>query len=211
MFDTSAEELVGYLASALVVASLAMSSVVRLRILSLIGSITFVVYGLLIESIPIIITNAAIAVINIWFLWREFAPSARRGVDFGASRIRPDSPFLLDFVEYHQRDIDRFQPEFTMPEGDDVFSLVLMRDGLPTGLLIGRQRGSELRIDLDYVLAAHRDSRIARWLFGPGADVFRDAGVDRLVTAATTVAHSRYLESVGFAFNATVDRHVLTL
>ena len=54
------EELVGYAASALVVASLAMTSVVRLRAISLIGSVTFVVYGVLIGSVPIVVTNAAI-------------------------------------------------------------------------------------------------------------------------------------------------------
>ena len=44
------------------------------------------------------------------------------------------------------------------------------------GLLVGRRDGSRLEIDLDYVLGAYRDSRIGRWLFGPGDDVFRDEG-----------------------------------
>ena len=47
-------ELLGYAASALVVAALSMKSVVRLRGLSLCGSIAFLVYGVLIESVPII-------------------------------------------------------------------------------------------------------------------------------------------------------------
>ncbi len=51
------QELIGYVASALVVTSLAMTSVVRLRTISLAGSVTFVVYGLLIGSVPIVITN----------------------------------------------------------------------------------------------------------------------------------------------------------
>ncbi len=55
----SAVELVGYIASALVVASLAMTSVVRLRMVSLVGSLVFVIYGALLPSIPIILTNAS--------------------------------------------------------------------------------------------------------------------------------------------------------
>ena len=70
-------ELVGYLASALVVVSLAMTSVVRLRAISLVGSLAFVAYGVLIESIPIVVTNAAIAVLNVWFLRSELAAGAR--------------------------------------------------------------------------------------------------------------------------------------
>ena len=63
-------EFLGYTASAFVVASLAMSSVLKLRILSLIGSTTFLMYGLLIDSIPVAITNGVIMVINLVFLYR---------------------------------------------------------------------------------------------------------------------------------------------
>ena len=71
------QELVGYLASALVVTSLAMTSVVRLRMISLAGSITFTVYGALIGSVPIIITNSSIACLNVWFLSRELGVDRR--------------------------------------------------------------------------------------------------------------------------------------
>ena len=57
MVEWSLVEAVGYVASALVVASLAMTSVVRLRTLSLVGSHVFVVYGLLIGSLAIVAAN----------------------------------------------------------------------------------------------------------------------------------------------------------
>ncbi len=190
--------MVGYLASALVVLSLAMTSVVRLRIVSLAGSITFFSYGMLIDSVPIMITNGSIAVINVWFLRKEFASGGPHGRDLGVSHIRPDSPFLADFVAFHLIDIHRFQPEFHLPAGDDIVTLLLNRDGLPAGLLIGRRQGPSLTIDLDYVLGPYRDSRLGRWLYGPGADVFRSDGIERLRSAATTDTHRKYLERVGF-------------
>jgi hypothetical protein len=198
VFELNGAELVGYLASALVVVSLTMTSVVRLRIISLVGSITFVVYGTLIGSTPIVITNALIAVINVWFLRREFASGTTSGRDLGVSHIRPDSPFLADFIAFHLSDIHRFQPDFRVPTGEDVVTLLLNRDGLPAGLLIGRRSGSTLTIDLDYVLGAYRDSRLGRWLYGRGAEVFRADGIDRLRSAGTTDTHRKYLERVGF-------------
>ncbi len=198
VFDLSGVELVGYLASALVVLSLTMTSVVRLRMVSLAGSITFFVYGTLIDSVPIMITNGSIAVINVWFLRKEFASGGPHGRDLGVSQIRSDSPFLADFVEFHLVDIHRFQPDFHLPTGDDVVALLLNRDGLPAGLLIGRRHGSTLTIDLDYVLGRYRDSRLGRWLYGPGADVFRTDGIDQLRSAGTTDTHRKYLERVGF-------------
>jgi hypothetical protein len=88
VFDLSGVELVGYLASALVVLALTMTSVVRLRMVSLAGSITFFVYGTLIDSVPIMITNGSIAVINVWFLRKEFASGGPHGRDLGVSHIR---------------------------------------------------------------------------------------------------------------------------
>jgi len=190
--------LVGYAASALVVLSLAMTSVVRLRMVSLAGSITFFVYGSLIDSAPIMITNGAIAGINVWFLNKEFRPSGPHGRDLGVSHIRPDSPFLADFIAFHLIDIHRFQPDFHLPKGDDVVTLLLNRDGLPAGMLIGRRDGSTLTIDLDYVLGAYRDSRLGRWLYGPGAQVFRADGIELLRSAGTTDTHRKYLERMGF-------------
>ena len=198
MFELSGVELVGYLASALVVLALTMTSVVRLRMVSLAGSITFFVYGTLIDSVPIMITNGSIAVINVWFLRKEFASGSPHGRDLGVSHIRADSPFLADFIAFHLIDIHRFQPDFRLPRGDDVVTLLLNRDGLPAGMLIGRRDGSTLTIDLDYVLGAYRDSRLGRWLYGPGAQVFRADGVDQLRSAGVTDTHRKYLERVGF-------------
>ncbi|MFT4866784.1 MAG: hypothetical protein ACI8RE_002983 [Ilumatobacter sp.] len=196
MIAIASTELLGYAASAIVVTSLTMSSVVRLRVLSLFGSTTFFTYGFLIESTPIMVTNMAIAAINIWFLTKEFRSGA---IDLGVSDIRADSPFLLDFIRFHTSDIGTFQPDFTMPVGDDVLALLLTRDGLPAGVLIGHQDGDTLTVDLDYVLAAYRDSRLGNWLYGPGSNVFRQHGITQLRAEATTDIHDRYLHRMGFA------------
>jgi ribosomal protein S18 acetylase RimI-like enzyme len=205
VFELSAVEAVGYVASALVVLSLAMTSVVRLRIISLAGSVAFVVYGVLIDSAPIIVTNVSIAVINLWFLRTELGFHR----DLGVSPIRSDSPFLADFVHFHLDDIRRFQPDFEMPDDDDAFALLLTRDGLPAGAVVGRRRGDELDLVLDYVLRAYRDSRLGTWLYGRGAGVFRAAGVTRLVTRPGNDAHRAYLERIGFQPDG--DRFVLDL
>ena len=190
-------ELVGYLASALVVASLAMTSVVRLRTISLIGSLTFVAYGVLIESVPIIVTNAAIAAINVWFLTRELG--GRR--DLGAIVVPNDSPFLVDFLRNHAADIAQFQPSFSTGTERDL-AIVVTRDGLPAGVVLGRRHDDVLHIDLDYVLRAYRDSRIGRWLYHDGAVVFRDQGIRRLDTAGESETHRSYLQRIGFEFDA---------
>lgn len=187
------QELVGYVASALVVTSLAMTSVVRLRMFSLAGSITFVTYGILIGSVPIVITNASIAGLNVWFLTRELG--GRR--DLGAVVVPSDSPFLVDFLAHHADEIAVFQPEYDVAARPDV-AIVLTRDGLPAGVVLGHRHGSTLDISLDFVLRAYRDSRLGRWLYGSGSGVFEGAGIDRVSTAGGNESHRSYLTRVGF-------------
>lgn len=186
------QELVGYAASALVVTSLAMTSVVRLRIISLLGSLTFVTYGVLIGSVPILLTNTAIALLNIMFLTREF----RGERDLDALVVPPDSPFLVDFLHHHADDIRRSQPDADLE--DPGFAILLTRDGLPAGIVLGDRDDTRVSIRLDYVLAAHRDSRLGHWLYGPGAKVLTREGVSTITATATTESHRAYLQRMGF-------------
>ena len=186
-------EIVGYLASALIVLSLAMRSVVRLRTVSLIGSIVFVAYGVAIMAIPVIIANAAIALINIWYLRKELTAST----PIAAVPIESDAPFLRDFVGANAIEITNSQPDYhSSPRYS--FVRLLTRDGLPAGVFMAEPSGTELQIKLDYVTPAFRDSRIATWLFGPGKATFTDEGFQRLVAHAHTTVHRNYLEMVGF-------------
>lgn len=186
-------EVVGYVASALVVVSLAMRSVVRLRFISLAGSLVFVVYALLIGAIPVLLTNAAVALLNVWFLRKEFTAAT----PVQAVPIEPDAPFLRDFLDAHAPDIAHSQPEYS-PSDADTFVRLLTREGLPAGVLIGEPAGTELLVKLDYVTPAFRDSQVARWLFGPGRPTFTAAGFRRLVAHGHTPVHRTYLEAMGF-------------
>ena len=58
----------------------------------------------LIGSVPIVITNVAIAIINVWFLRNELGGHRT----LGATEVPVDAPFLVDFLQYHLADIRRF-------------------------------------------------------------------------------------------------------
>ena len=64
-------EIVGYLASIVVLLSFTMKDVKKLRLVNMVGCLLFVVYGFMMPTIrvglPIIITNAAIMGINMYY------------------------------------------------------------------------------------------------------------------------------------------------
>lgn len=192
-------EVTGYVASAFVVLSLTMASVVRLRLLSLVGGLIFVVYGALLPSIPIIVTNTAVAAVNLWFLRREFGPAR----NVGAVPIDVGAPFLQDFLQAHTDEIRRTWPGFRSLH-DETFVLLLMRDGLPAGVLAGNRDGTVLDLTLDYVMAAFRDSRIASWLYtGAGVRRLRDAGFSSVMVRDPAPGHTDYLRHLGFRAQGT--------
>ncbi|MBW6482337.1 MAG: uroporphyrinogen decarboxylase [Vicingaceae bacterium] len=68
----STTEFIGYFASLLVLGSFLMKNIKKLRMLNTMGCTLFVAYGVLLDfSWPIIITNTAIIIINIYYLTKK--------------------------------------------------------------------------------------------------------------------------------------------
>lgn len=61
-------ELIGYIGSLVVVSSFLMKDIKKLRVINIIGCSLFICYGVLLNSIPIIFTNTAIILINLYYL-----------------------------------------------------------------------------------------------------------------------------------------------
>ena len=61
-------ELIGYSASILVATSLTMRSMLKLRIINFIGSLCFVIYGLLIGAWPVVVLNGFTMMTNLYYL-----------------------------------------------------------------------------------------------------------------------------------------------
>ena len=69
-------EMLGYLASVFVAASLTMRSLTKLRVINLIGALLFTAYGLIINAYPVAAVNAFIVVVNIYYLQQSFEVTA---------------------------------------------------------------------------------------------------------------------------------------
>jgi hypothetical protein len=204
-------ELIGYLASALVVVSLLMSSVLRLRIIGFVGAVVFAIYGLLIGAFPIVVTNGAIVLVHGYHLNRLLRDRAADSY-FEVLRWPTDGVYLPRFLAFHAADIARSQPSFDGLR-DDHLAWVVLRDAVPVGVLLARHEGTGLaRIDLDYVIPAHRDFAAGWAVFGHSS-VFRDEGITRVATGGETEAHRRYLARMGFqpasAATGTWEREVV--
>jgi hypothetical protein len=64
-------ELFGYAASLGVLVSFLMKNIRVLRIVNTAGCVLFIIYGVMVPSWPVVVTNAAIVCINAYYLIRD--------------------------------------------------------------------------------------------------------------------------------------------
>jgi GNAT superfamily N-acetyltransferase len=191
-------ELIGYAASVLVALSLMMSSILRLRIINLVGSTLFAIYGVLIDAWPVAIVNAFITCINIFYLVRIYGAKEY----FCILDVRRDSEYLRYFIDYNRTDIATYQPTFDgiQPHYDLIF--FVLRDVVPAGLFVGQLSQGTLFVALDYVQPDYRDFKIGEFIFRQQAEFFRERGISRIVSAPGTPRHVAYLRRMGFEARA---------
>jgi hypothetical protein len=188
-------ELVGYGASVLVALSLMMSSILKLRIINLSGAVTFMVYGLLIGSMPVATVNAFIIGVNGYYLFTIF--NAREY--FRIMEMEPSSEYLRYFLEFYRKDIRTFNPDFAFVPDADRKVYFILRNLVPAGLLIFEPRGDgEGAVALDFVIPGYRDFKTGTFLYRDNKQIFSRHGIDRIIARPGSRRHERYLRRMGF-------------
>jgi hypothetical protein len=186
-------EVVGYFASAIVVLSLAMKSILRLRLIGLAGSLAFFAYGVLIGSIPIAITNVVIMGIHLFFLRKLLVTKEI----FSTLKVNPESRYLQRFIEFHTEQIERFQPGFEYSPNPETVPVFVLRDMIPAGLLIALPHADgSLEVQLDYATPQYRDFKLGRFVYSAESAVFGHP--TNAWSDMWSEAHTRYLERMGF-------------
>ena len=188
-------ELIGYLGSALIVASLSMKSILRLRLLGLAGAITFTTYGFLISAYPIVITNGVIIGIQLYFLRKLLGSTPV----FTVLEVRQGSRYLERFIEYYSDDIHNLLPGFNYQPQPNRYRAFILRDMVPAGLFIADIDGSDtVHLQLDYVIPAYRDMKVARFLYSSSSSIFADPRITYVESPPGSARHSEYLRRMGF-------------
>lgn len=188
-------EIIGYIASILIAISLTMKSILRLRVINLIGAIFFTAYGLLIQAYPVAAVNFFIVIIDIIYL-REMLATKEF---FHLLEVERRSDYLDYFLNFYREDIQKFQPDFPTTVNENQLAFFALRNTVPAGLMIGEMRDDHcLHVQLDYAIPGYRDFKIGRYIYTEQAEVFLQRGIHKIYTNPGTPAHANYLEKMGF-------------
>lgn len=190
-------EIVGYVASGLLVLSITQKSILRLRLIGIVAASTFLVYSLAIGAYPIAIVNVIAASIHAWYLRKLIT---RKDEIFRVLHVDAHSRYLLDFLEYYRNEIQgHFQPEFVYEPDPDQLTAFILRDMVPAGLFIGEHHDDgSFEVKLDFVIPQYRDFKIGGYVYSPRSELFAELHPTRAWADASNPDHARYLERMGF-------------
>ncbi|WP_421919879.1 hypothetical protein [Marinifilum sp.] len=194
-------EWIGYLASVLVLVSLSMTSIIKLRWYNLAGAILFSSYGFLIGSLPVGIMNFLIVCANIYNLRKMYVQKE----DFKVIEIKENDELLMHFLEYYKNDIAGFYPGFE--KGENQLGIFVLRNMAVAGIFIGSQEENELRIDLDYALPQYRDFKVGDYLYKSLKQTLGKHDIRSVYCYSTQML--KYMEKMGFKLEKKDDHPIL--
>ena len=155
-------ELFGYLGSILVVVSMLMTSVMKLRIINTIGSVIFAIYALIIKSYPTAFMNFCLVAINIFHMVKL----TRVETEYTLTESGVNDRFLQRMLDLYKEDIRTYFPDFEENAGQADTAYLISRDSEVTGIAIGKKtRDNGLSLFLDYTTPAYRDASVGRFLY----------------------------------------------
>ncbi len=187
-------EWLGYIASLIVLISLLMSSVKRLRWINLGGSLLFAVYGFLIGALPVGIMNAGIVTINIYYLFQMYAKK-----DYFKLLPIKDTIYYNHFMNLHITDMRSFMDVENHLEDEKYEKIFILRNTVPAGVVVGMAKDKKtFEILIDYVTPQYRDFKIGMFLYEEQKEYFISQGYQTLITKPGNLKHQKYLKKMGF-------------
>ena len=190
---------IGYLASIAIALSMTMSSILKFRWINLFGALTFSIYGFLIGALPVGFLNAFIALVDIYYLNSIYS---KKEV-FEILELRPENRYLIRFLEFHKKDIEKFFPGFAYkPEMNTVSFFVLRNMAVAGVFLAHREENHCLSVGLDFVLPEYRDFKNGKYIYLRLRDRFINDGFTKVIAEGNSEKYSQYLSKLGFVKNA---------
>lgn len=186
-------ELIGYTGSLLVIVSMLMTSVVKLRIINTIGSVIFCGYALAIHSYPTAAMQVCLIIINIINLYK--LNNTKK--EYSSVEAKADDAFLSHFLSANNEDIKKFFPDFSVPAAGDKIFLITCEQ-VPAGVFIAEADGqNSLSVKLDYTTPAYRDCSAGKFLYAH----LQTLGIKKITAETKIPAHEKYLHKMGFSQN----------
>ena len=184
-------EIFGYVGSILVVVSMLMSSIVKLRVINTVGSIISGVYAVIVGAVPLALMNTCLIIINVYNLFKLLKTKQVYELVSGNT----DDAVVNYFLNRYEDDIKTYFPGFEKKDMAGKQAYVVCCDGNFAGVLLGENKNGNLDITIDYSTPAYRDCSVGTYLYSE----LKAKGIKKLVFEQKfSQVHFDYLNKMGF-------------
>ena len=168
---------IGYFASVLLMIGLLVSTDVKFRWFNGLGCLVFIIYALLINALPVLITNAVLLAINAYYLVKIY----KRKESFDACVFTIDEPIVQALFAHYQHDITHYFPQVTLASLKENFNLLVVVDMAVANIFSAKiNADGSAAVHLNYTLEKYRDYKIGKYLFDDARSALKVAGVKRV-------------------------------
>lgn len=190
----------GYFASFVVLISLTMTSIIKLRWINLVGCLLFASFAYLIDSVPTVFMNLGIVCINLYFLYKIYSTKE----EFKIIKASANSEYYQHFLNVNRQDIEK---QVALDDlNAEHTSFYMLRDNNIAGVLIGEENTKGIfEIKLDYVIPRYRDYKLGTYYYQEHPEFFKEKGINTLKTSVSDAEHCLYLEKMGFVEQFNVE------
>ena len=183
-------EIIGYAGSALVIISMLMTSVIKLRVINTIGSVIFCAYALCIHSYPTAAMQVCLIIINVVSLYKLLAVKK----EYSIIKAGADDSYVRYFLDTYSADMKKFFPEQTECNSRDLYFLVCCNTN-PAGIFIAEAaENNSLNAKIDYTTPRYRDGSAGKFLY----EFLGTLGFKNVTAQSGCTAHVEYLKKMGF-------------
>ena len=185
-------DLFGYVSSIVILISLTMSSIMKLRVINMTGSILFTIYGLMLHSVPTAFLNFGIVVINLYYLTKLY----KKKEVFKLVEVSEDSELLEHFYSNNSKELTELFGDNLHEQGQKVFFFFF--NNHTAGILVGTEEKETLKIKVDFVTEEYRDFKLGKYFFEENTEELVKKGYKKVYSKALHEKHKEYLEKIGF-------------
>lgn len=154
-------EIFGYVGSVLVVVSMLMSNIVKLRIINTAGSIISGIYAVICGALPLALMNICLIIINVTQMYKLIKTKQSYDLVEGEG----SDSMVAYFLNRYQDDIKQFFPGFNKEAATGQKAWLVCCEGNPSGVMLGTVSGDKIDIILDYTTPAYRDCSVGKFLY----------------------------------------------
>lgn len=184
-------EIFGYIGSAMVVVSMLMTSIVKLRIINTIGSVISGIYAVICGALPLGLMNACLIVINGVGLYKLLTTKKTYSLVEGQA----DGALVKFFLDYYENDIQTYFPHFEKDASYGQKAFFVCHEGVPAGVLLGEEKNGTFNINIEYTTPTYRDCSVGKYLYSS----IKEKNINSFVfNHEASEGHASYLNKMGF-------------